>query len=647
VLKPDGNYSGNLPVTYGMCNGRKVKILRDTGTTTVLVRRDLVPKKEISKEMVTLNFADNHSTEAPKANVYIKCPYFTGQTEAVCMEKLPFDVLIGNVPGALCPCSTEYANYTDSAETICAVQTRNQIRAENLPEASTRANTEIQFDLTSLNTNELIALQQDDLKLKPFFVKAGQINSIYPKIVLKNGVLLKLCLNGRNAKNIVQQILLPSKLKYKVMHLAHDSIFAGHLGIRKTQDRILSHFFWPGCYSDIKRYCRSCETCQKNAIGKPAKVPLVNLPVIDKPFYRVAVDIIGPLPKSHRGNRYALVSIDMATKYPDAVPLKRIDSNTVAEALLEIYSRVGLPSEILHDQGTQFMSSVMKKFNHLLQIKSMRTTPYNPKCNGTCEGFNKCLKQMLKKISDRDPQTWDRYLQPLLFAYREVPQASTGFSPFELLFGFEVRGPLFLIKERILDLDCETEEIPVTQYVMEMRERLKEFLRLSNENETASKSKEKMYYDRSSRSRKFSVGDKCLLLLPTSTSKLLAEWKGPYEIVRKLNKVDYIVRIDDKERTFHINMLKPFRERTVHSDQNYVNFADFDDFPNSFPENVARSSHTGTEVNDAFKFGDQSSNNQRNDLNSLLMNNVNVFSDVPGRVKSMEYKIHIDESVKP
>ena len=164
--------------------------------------------------------------------------------------------------------------------------------------------------------------------------------------------------------------------------------------------------------------------CQRYAISKPPKVPLVNIPVVNTPFSKVAVDIIGPLPKSEKGKRFVLVSIDLATKYPDAVPLKKIDSNTVAEALFEIYSRVGFPSEILHDQGVQFMSYVMSKFNNLLQIKSIKTSPYNPKCNGTCEGFNKCLKQMLRKVSDEQPEFLDRYIQPLLFAYREVPQVS-------------------------------------------------------------------------------------------------------------------------------------------------------------------------------------------------------------------------------
>ena len=152
-------------------------------------------------------------------------------------------------------------------------------------------------------------------------------------------------------------------------------------------------------------------------------------------------------------------------------------------------------------------------------------------------------------------------MQPLLFAYREVPQASTGFSPFELTLGYNVRGPLFLLKEKFLDEFSDEDQIPITEYVMNMRNRIKDFLKLSNMNEEGSKSKQKYYYDRNTRKRNYKMGDKVLLLLPTSSNKLLAEWKGPYEIVRRLNKVDYVVRIYDKERVYHINMLKPFYER--------------------------------------------------------------------------------------
>ena len=72
--------------------------------------------------------------------------------------------------------------------------------------------------------------------------------------------------------------------------------------------------------------------------------------IIDQPFSRVAVDLIGPIqPSSERGYRYVLTLVDFSTRYPEAVPLKSISTEAVAEALVKTLSRVGLPSELLSD----------------------------------------------------------------------------------------------------------------------------------------------------------------------------------------------------------------------------------------------------------------------------------------------------------
>ena len=99
-----------------------------------------------------------------------------------------------------------------------------------------------------------------------------------------------------------------------------------------------------------------------------------------------------------------------------------------------------------------------------------------------------------------------------------MPQTSTGFSPFELLFGREVRGPLFLIKEKILEGSEEEEESVITDYVMEMRKRIVELMEEANKNERRSKVKEKVYYVKTTRKRLLKVGDEVLLLLPTATT---------------------------------------------------------------------------------------------------------------------------------
>ena len=77
----------------------------------------------------------------------------------------------------------------------------------------------------------------------------------------------------------------------------------------------------------------------------------------------------------------------------------------------------------------------------------LRTSPYHPETDGLVERFNQTRKSMLRKVAAEEGKDWDLLIPPLLFAYREVPHESTRFSPFELLYGRDVRGPLELLKE--------------------------------------------------------------------------------------------------------------------------------------------------------------------------------------------------------
>lgn len=147
------------------------------------------------------------------------------------------------------------------------------------------------------------------------------------------------------------------------------------------------------------------------------------------PFQKVAIDLVGPFsPASARGNKWVLTVVDYATRWPEAIPLRSIDTESVAEALLGVFTRVGFPQEILSDKGTQFTSQLMNEVCRLINVKQAFTTPYHPMSNGLNEMFNAIFKQMLKKMCQKRLSDWDRYLNAVLFAYREVPQTSIGFS---------------------------------------------------------------------------------------------------------------------------------------------------------------------------------------------------------------------------
>ena len=217
----------------------------------------------------------------------------------------------------------------------------------------------------------------------------------------------------------VKQVMVPKRLRPRIMEVAHGSIKRGHLGIKTTTDKIQSAFYWPGIQGDVTRFCKSCDVFQKTVNnGTVPKVPLQEMPLIYKPFKRVAIDLFGPIsPPSEEGHRYILTLVDFATRYPEAVPLKTIDTETVAEALVNIFSRSGVPEEILSDLGTQFVSDCMKELTRLLSIKQITTTPYHPMCNGLTEKFNGTMKPMLKRLCNEQPREWHRFINPLLFAY--------------------------------------------------------------------------------------------------------------------------------------------------------------------------------------------------------------------------------------
>ena len=237
----------------------------------------------------------------------------------------------------------------------------------------------------------------------------------------------------------VDQIILPKKLRRVVLQTAHSIPLGGHLGRRKTAARIIRRFYWPTLFRDVADFCRSCDRCQKAGHKRASRAPMIPLPIIEEPFQRIAMDIVGPLPRSCAGHRYVLVVCDYATRYPEAIPMEIVDAESVADELVNMFARVRIPQEILTDQGTNFTSQLLAEIYRLLHVDALRTSPYHPQTDGLVERFNGTLKEMLKKTASADGKDWDKLLPYVLFAYWEVPQESTGFSPFELLYGREVR----------------------------------------------------------------------------------------------------------------------------------------------------------------------------------------------------------------
>ena len=185
-----------------------------------------------------------------------------------------------------------------------------------------------------------------------------------------------------------------------------------------------------------------------------------------------------------------------------------------------MFARVGVPKEILTDQGSNFTSQLLAEVYRLLRIQPIKTSPYRPQTDGLVERFNQTLKAMLRKTVWKEGKDWDKWLPYLIFAYREVPQSSTGFSPFELVCGRQIRGPLDILKE-IWETSNKSND-SVVSYVLAMQEKLSEMSELARENLAKAQKQQKRWYDENARERRFEPGEQVLVLLPTETSKLIS-----------------------------------------------------------------------------------------------------------------------------
>ncbi len=159
------------------------------------------------------------------------------------------------------------------------------------------------------------------------------------------------------------------------------------------------------------------------------------------------VDCVGPLPKTKTGNQFLLTIMCVATRFTEVIPFKKITAPVVSKALVKLYSTFGLPKVVQTDQGTNFLSKLFKQVLESLEISHRISSAYHPQSQGALERFHQTLKSMLKKYYQETDKDWDEGVPLVLFAVRETIQESLGFSPAELVFGHQVRGPLKVLKE--------------------------------------------------------------------------------------------------------------------------------------------------------------------------------------------------------
>ena len=275
--------------------------------------------------------------------------------------------------------------------------------------------------------------------------KYRKLVQIWDQLVIKDELLWRLFEN-RDGTECIRQLVVPSSLKTEVLHDVHEGVLGGHLGIDKSLGKLKERFYWPGHYNDVKQWCATCVNCATRKTAGPTRRGPLHPITVGYPLQLVAVDILGPLPRTSDGNSYILVAEDYFTRWLEAWPVPNQEAKTVARKLMdEMFFRFSLPDQILSDQGRQFESAIVTELCSLLQIHKSRTTPYHPQGDGLVERSNRTLLNMLSIVVKGHPNTWESHLRAVCMAYNTSKQPTTGYSPFFLMFGRRARLPIDIL----------------------------------------------------------------------------------------------------------------------------------------------------------------------------------------------------------
>ena len=246
-----------MSTVQGFVGEKPVEVLRDTGCSGVIVSKDLVPESAYTGRSQTMVMVDYSSRVVPEVKVSIDTPYYKGEVLALCVEKPLVGLIIGNIPGA-----RERNNPDINWVPALAVQTRAQAKREGV---TSKLKTPNIIDRT-ITPAQVSKAQKDDVSLTTTRSRCEANETIGKATFFKRNDLLYRKFSSPNVEQgkIFEQLIVPEQYRELVMQLAHESVLTGHLSVTSSVHKVLSEYYWPGIYRDVKRFVQACEVCNSS-----------------------------------------------------------------------------------------------------------------------------------------------------------------------------------------------------------------------------------------------------------------------------------------------------------------------------------------------------------------------------------------------
>ena len=431
------------------------------------------------------------------------------------------------------------------------------------------------FDVCPLPRDELVAKQLADPCLSRVLhfverqrrpsrrershepVEALRLLRHWEKLSSKAGVLYRTSKDAVTKRRTYQYIV-PSAVREAVLRGVHDE--AGHQGQRRTLYLARQRFYWHGMEGDVKEYVRRCRRCVFSKTPEPeARAPLESVKT-SRPLELVCMDFWSAEDSSNK-SLDVLVVTDHFTKLAQAFLCPNQSAKVVAQQLWNNFFCIyGFPERVHSDQGANFESSLIAEMLQVAGVEKSHTTPYHPMGNGAVERFNRTLGNMIRALPPKAKQRWPQRLRSLTFSYNATVHETTGFAPFQLMFGRTPRLPVDLMFESVL---LDDQVVDYDAYVRRLRQDLADAIRIAQISTTKQQERQKVLYNRKLKGAPVDVGDRVLLANKGERGrrKLADRWENHLYTVMERHENSNTFKLrncdSDQVKVVHRNLIMP------------------------------------------------------------------------------------------
>lgn len=352
-------------------------------------------------------------------------------------------------------------------------------------------------------------------EIKPYLILRDEL-SVVDDLVMRGG-----------------RIVVPLSLQAKFVDFAHSA----HQGIVRTKQRLRETYWFPGIDRVVEEKVKSCVTCQENDKSHSThSAPMQSVEFPDSAWEKIAIDIVGPIENAPQDQRYAIVVVDYHSKWPEVALCSSVTSGVVIRVLTSLFAREGIPTQLVSDNGPQFVSHEFEQFLEQNGITHVKSSLYYPRANGEVERFNRVLKSCIQNAMIEGKRSLKEKILELLMAYRSTPHQTTGLSPSELLHGRKMRTKLDV--QGRMPVQMEKNKLKV------VKEKVKQ-----------KQTKSEVYTDekRKARTPRFCVGDKVKVRKQRHVQKGERKFGEPRKIIKQKGKATY--ELDDHTiwNAFHLS----------------------------------------------------------------------------------------------